>query len=56
MNPDIRVGNPFPNLELPDHRKRPTRLSDLAAPTPYDQMLGFADGYPVIVVFYRGFF
>lgn len=49
-------GDRFPDLCLPDHRGRPTRLSDLTAPTPYDQMMGFADGYPLILVFYRGFF
>jgi cold shock CspA family protein/peroxiredoxin len=56
MNPDIRAGNPFPDLELPDHRGRLIKLSRLTAPTTYDQVLGFTDGYPLVVVFYRGFF
>jgi hypothetical protein len=56
MQPDIHVGGRLPNFELLDHRKRLLRLSDLTAPTTYDRMLGFADGYPLIVVFYRGFY
>lgn len=56
MNRDIRLGHRFPDLELPDHRGRLIRLSRLTSPTTYDQMLGFTDGYPLIVVFYRGFF
>jgi cold shock CspA family protein/peroxiredoxin len=56
MNPNIQVGAKFPDLELPNHRGRPTRLSSLTTPTPYDEILGFTDGYPIIVVFYRGFF
>ncbi|MGQ0602794.1 MAG: redoxin domain-containing protein [Anaerolineales bacterium] len=56
MNPDITPGAKFPDFELPDHRGRLARLSSLTAPTPYDEILGFTDGYPLIVVFYRGFF
>jgi hypothetical protein len=56
MHPDLRAGNRFPDLELPDHRGRPIRLSRLTAPTTYDMMLGFTDGYPLVVIFYRGFF
>ena len=56
MNPDIQVGRKMPDFELSDHRGRLVKLSRLTAPTTYDLMLGFADGYPLIVVFYRGFF
>ena len=56
MNPDIRVGNRFPDLELPDHRNRVAKLSIYTAPTAWDQVLDFDDGYPLIVVFYRGFY
>ena len=56
MHPDLHAGNNFPDLELPDHRGRPIKLSRLTAPTTYDMMLGFTDGYPLVVVFYRGFF
>jgi cold shock CspA family protein/peroxiredoxin len=51
-----RAGDRFPDLCLPDHRERPTTLSSMTAATPYDGMMGFADGYPLILVFYRGFF
>ncbi len=56
MNPDIQVGRKMFDFELPDHRDRPVKLSRLTAPTTYDMMLGFDDGYPLILVFYRGFF
>jgi cold shock CspA family protein/peroxiredoxin len=56
MNPDIRVGGRLPDFTLPNHRGQPVRLSSLAAPTADDQMLGFNDGYPLILIFYRGFY
>jgi len=43
MRGDLVVGSRFPDLELPDHRRRPVRLSVLA------------NGYPLIVSFYRGY-
>jgi peroxiredoxin len=43
MLPDLAVGRIFPDLELPDHRRQPIRLSKLA------------DGFPLIVSFYRGY-
>jgi peroxiredoxin len=43
MHPDLAVGQRLPDLELPDHRGQPVRLSTLA------------DGYPLIVSFYRGY-
>jgi peroxiredoxin len=43
MRPDLVVGSRLPDLELPDHRRRPVRLSALA------------NGYPLIVSFYRGY-
>ena len=30
MHPDLVVGQRFPDLELPDHRRQPVRLSKLA--------------------------
>jgi hypothetical protein len=50
------VGDAFPDFELPDHRKRPRRLSGYTGPRPLDEKLGFDDGYPLILVFGRGFF
>lgn len=43
MHRDLAVGTRFPDLELPDHRREPIRLSKLA------------DGFPLIVSFYRGY-
>lgn len=52
----LSVGDRFPDLELPDQQEEVTRLSRLTRPGQLDQQLGFADGYPLILVFYRGFF
>lgn len=43
MHPDLAVGGRFPDLELPDHRDHPVKLSVLA------------NGFPLIVSFYRGY-
>jgi hypothetical protein len=43
MRADLVVGSRLPDLELPDHRRRPVRLSALA------------NGYPLLVSFYRGY-
>ena len=56
MTLETRAGDRFPDFELPDHRKRSRRLSGYAKPSPLDEKLGFDDGYPLIVVFGRGFF
>ena len=53
---NLHVGDTFPDFELPDHGKRPRRLSAYTKPSPLDQRLGFDDGYPLILVFGRGFF
>jgi cold shock CspA family protein/peroxiredoxin len=53
---NLRVGDAFPDFELPDHRRRPRRLSDYTRPSPLDERLGFDDGYPLLLVFGRGFF
>ena len=43
MLADLVIGGHLPDLELPDHRRVPVRLSELAG------------GYPLIVSFYRGY-
>ena len=43
MHPTLTVGHRFPDLELPDHRNRGVRLSALA------------EGFPLILSFYRGY-
>ena len=56
MTTNLRVGDVFPDFELPDHRKKPRRLSGYVKPSPMDKKLGFIDGYPLILIFGRGFF
>jgi peroxiredoxin len=43
MHTALTIGQRFPDLELPDHRHRSVRLSALA------------DGFPLILSFYRGY-
>ena len=43
MHPQLIVGKPFPDLELPDHRAQIIKLSELA------------NGFPLILSFYRGY-
>jgi hypothetical protein len=45
----LRPGDAFPAFELPEHGKRPRRLSDYAGPGSLDEKLGFDDGYPSIL-------
>jgi peroxiredoxin/cold shock CspA family protein len=56
MATNLRVGDVFPDFELPDHRKEPRCLSKFTKPSLMDEKLGFTDGYPLILVFGRGFF
>ena len=42
MNTELAPGNPFPDLELPDHSGNQRRLSELVG------------GDPLILNFYRG--
>jgi cold shock CspA family protein/peroxiredoxin len=56
MTTTLQIGDTFPDFELPDHTKRPRRLSQFTRPSLLDEKLGFKDGYPLILVFGRGFF
>jgi cold shock CspA family protein/peroxiredoxin len=56
MTTNLHIGDTFPDFELPDHRNKARRLSELIRPSLMDEKLGFVDGYPLIVVFGRGFF
>jgi cold shock CspA family protein/peroxiredoxin len=56
MTTNVRVGERFPDVELPNHQSELTLLSRLTRPGLIDQKLGFRDGYPLILVFFRGFF
>jgi len=56
MTIQLRVGDTFPTIELPNHNGKPESLRRFTRPSEIDERLGFADGYPLIVVFFRGFF
>ncbi len=56
MTTNLQVGDRFPDFELPNHENEPTRLEQFTQPSLMDKYLQFTDGYPLILVFYRGFF
>jgi cold shock CspA family protein/peroxiredoxin len=56
MTSNLQLNGRFPDFELPNHDQEWIRLSSLTQPGLMDQYLGFRDGYPLILVFYRGFF
>ncbi|MBF2083661.1 cold shock domain-containing protein [Thermoleptolyngbya sp. C42_A2020_037] len=56
MTTTLTVGDRFPDVTLPNQDGEPITLSSLTQPALVDHYLGFADGYPLILVFYRGFF
>lgn len=49
-------GYPFPDFELPDQNGKIRKLSSYTRQSEADRRYGFKDGYPVIVIFSRGFF
>jgi peroxiredoxin/cold shock CspA family protein len=56
MTTNLEVNDQFPDIELPNHQNELTRLSQFTQPSLLDTRLGFLDGYPLILVFFRGFF
>ncbi len=56
MTINLRLGDHFPDFQLPNHRNDIVQLSQFTKPGLLDEKLGFLDGYPLILVFYRGFF
>src|SRR5215469_13683336 len=56
MATTLGVGDVFPDVELPNTHNELVRLSHLTRPSLLDEHLGFRDGYPLILVFCRGFF
>jgi len=56
MSNNLKPGDKFPDFQLPDHEGKQVSPSDFTRPSIVDQKLGFNDGYPLVVVFYRGFF
>jgi peroxiredoxin/cold shock CspA family protein len=56
MTTNLQVNDQFPDIALPNQQNELTRLSHFTKPSLLDQHLGFLDGYPLILVFFRGFF
>jgi peroxiredoxin len=56
MATNLQLNDWFPDIELPDHRNELTRLLQFTRPGLLAQHLGFLDGYPLILIFFRGFF
>ncbi|MDF5733423.1 MAG: redoxin domain-containing protein [Rhizonema sp. PD38] len=56
MTINLHLGDRFPDFQLPNHRNNIVQLSQFTKPGLLDEKLGFLDGYPLILVFYRGFF
>ncbi|MDY8135132.1 redoxin domain-containing protein [Aquimarina sp. 2201CG5-10] len=46
----------FPDFELPDHNGKLKKLSSFTKQSEADKRYGFKNGYPIIVIFSRGFF
>ena len=53
---NLQVNDPFPDIALPNHENQLKHLADFTQPGLLDRHLGFLDGYPLILVFFRGFF
>ena len=56
MTTNLQVGEVFNDFTLPNHQEELVQLSQFTQPSLLDKKLGFSDGYPLIIVFYRGFF
>ncbi len=56
MTIKVQVNEQFPDFSLPDQQNQMVSLSHFTQPGLLDRYLGFQDGYPLILVFFRGFF
>ena len=56
MTTNLQVNEQFPDIALPNHQNELMQLSHFTRPGLLDKQLGFLDGYPLILVFFRGFF
>lgn len=56
MSCNVHIGEKFPDFELENHSGKQVALSTLTSPSVMDQRLAFEDGYPIVVVFNRGYF
>ena len=52
----LKIKDSFPDFKLPDHQGKLRTLSTFTRQGEADRRYGFKDGYPVIVIFSRGFF
>jgi cold shock CspA family protein/peroxiredoxin len=50
----LQIGELFPDAHLLDQDSRERSIHSLVRPSTYDRYLGFDEGYPLIVVLYRG--
>jgi cold shock CspA family protein/peroxiredoxin len=56
MGTTLQVHDLFPDFSLPNQQNEVTSLSQFTRPSLLDRYQGFQDGYPLILVFFRGFF
>ena len=56
MTTNLQVNDQFPDIALPNHQSEVMQLSHFTRPGLLDKHLGFLDGYPLILIFFRGFF
>lgn len=56
MATNLQVNDQFPDFTLPDQQNEMVSLSHFTRPGLFDRYLGFQDGYPLILIFFRGFF
>jgi peroxiredoxin/cold shock CspA family protein len=56
MTTNLKVSDRFPDITLPNQQNELQQLSHFTKPSLLDRHLGFLDGYPLILVFFRGFF
>src|SRR5438128_1131919 len=56
MTTNLQVNDQFPDIALLNHQNEVMRLSHFTRPSLLDKHLWFLDGYPLILVFFRGFF
>jgi cold shock CspA family protein/peroxiredoxin len=56
MTTNLHVNDRFPDIALPNHESELIQLSHFTQSSLLDTHLGFLDGYPLILIFFRGFF
>jgi peroxiredoxin len=56
MTTNLQINDSFPDFSLPDQQNEMIQLSQLTKSGLFERYLGFQEGSPLIVVFYRGFF